>query len=125
MGATLAAMFPDRIDKVVLDGNMNVHQYWNGWESEMFAATDATFRGFLAGCVAAGPELCPFEKDKTPEQLEEEIVGLLDDLDRLSELLSGLGFHFKTDLRRVSRHVCGDSRVEYWHVPLLVELSAI
>jgi len=29
MGATVAAMFPDRMDKVVLDGVMNVHEYYN------------------------------------------------------------------------------------------------
>lgn len=29
MGATVAAMFPDRVDKIVLDGVMNAHQYYN------------------------------------------------------------------------------------------------
>lgn len=29
MGATVAAMFPDKMDKVVLDGVMNVHEYYN------------------------------------------------------------------------------------------------
>lgn len=30
LGATIAAMFPDRIDKMVLDGVVNVHQYYAG-----------------------------------------------------------------------------------------------
>lgn len=29
MGAKVAAMFPDRMDKVVFDGVMNVHEYYN------------------------------------------------------------------------------------------------
>lgn len=30
LGQTVAAMFPDRMDKVVLDGNLNVHDYYAG-----------------------------------------------------------------------------------------------
>jgi pimeloyl-ACP methyl ester carboxylesterase len=30
VSATLAAMFPDRIDKMVLDGVVNVDQYYEG-----------------------------------------------------------------------------------------------
>jgi pimeloyl-ACP methyl ester carboxylesterase len=30
LGATVASMFPDRIDKMVLDGVQNPHEYYNG-----------------------------------------------------------------------------------------------
>lgn len=30
LGATVAAMFPDRMDKVVLDGVVNIHEWLNG-----------------------------------------------------------------------------------------------
>ena len=30
LGATFSAMFPDKVDKVVLDGNVNVHEYYSG-----------------------------------------------------------------------------------------------
>lgn len=30
LGATVAAMFPDRMDKVVLDGVLNIDQYYSG-----------------------------------------------------------------------------------------------
>lgn len=29
LGATVAAMFPDRIDKLILDGVMNPHEYYH------------------------------------------------------------------------------------------------
>lgn len=29
LGATAAALFPDRMDKVILDGVMNVHEYYH------------------------------------------------------------------------------------------------
>tara|TARA_R110002060_G_scaffold58549_14_gene68534 strand:+ start:244 stop:648 length:405 start_codon:yes stop_codon:yes gene_type:complete len=30
LGATVVSMFPDRMDKVILDGVMNAHQYYSG-----------------------------------------------------------------------------------------------
>lgn len=30
LGATVASMFPDRMDKVILDGVMNPHEYYHG-----------------------------------------------------------------------------------------------
>lgn len=30
LGATAAAMYPDRMDKIVLDGVVNLDQYWSG-----------------------------------------------------------------------------------------------
>lgn len=29
LGATVAAMFPDRMDRLVLDGVVNIHNYYN------------------------------------------------------------------------------------------------
>lgn len=29
LGATVASMFPDRMDKVILDGVMNPHEYYH------------------------------------------------------------------------------------------------
>lgn len=29
LGSTLAVMFPDRIDRIVIDGVMNPHEYYN------------------------------------------------------------------------------------------------
>lgn len=31
LGATLAAMYPDRIDKMVIDGVVNPYEYTDGW----------------------------------------------------------------------------------------------
>ncbi|KAF2676598.1 alpha/beta-hydrolase [Lentithecium fluviatile CBS 122367] len=31
LGATVAAMFPDRIERIVLDGIANIHEYTDGW----------------------------------------------------------------------------------------------
>lgn len=30
LGATFSLMFPEKVDKVILDGNVNVEEYWSG-----------------------------------------------------------------------------------------------
>lgn len=49
LGATAAAMFPDRIDKVILDGVMNAHEYYHsvGYDS-LFQITSLYFRVLIA-----------------------------------------------------------------------------
>ncbi|KAL7619812.1 hypothetical protein AAE478_010357 [Parahypoxylon ruwenzoriense] len=70
MGATVAAMFPDRVDKVVLDGVMNSHEYYNSFgEPEMLASADDVFHEFLSGCVARR-ENCPLARNHTVAELE-------------------------------------------------------
>ncbi|KAI2463703.1 TAP-like protein-domain-containing protein [Annulohypoxylon bovei var. microspora] len=78
MGATVAAMFPDRIERIVLDGVMNSHQYYNSFgEPEMVASSDATWEEFMRGCIAM-PENCPLGRNKTFEVLEAEMAQLFD-----------------------------------------------
>ncbi|KAI4864053.1 TAP-like protein-domain-containing protein [Hypoxylon rubiginosum] len=76
LGATVAAMFPDKVDKVVLDGVMNAHQYYNMFgEPEMVAATDATWEQFLRGCIAM-PQNCALAHNRTFEELEATMLQL-------------------------------------------------
>ncbi|KAI0886732.1 TAP-like protein-domain-containing protein [Annulohypoxylon maeteangense] len=78
MGATVAAMFPDRIERIVLDGVMNSHQYYNSFgEPEMVASTDATWEEFMRGCVAT-PQNCALGRNKTFEMLEAEMAQLFE-----------------------------------------------
>jgi pimeloyl-ACP methyl ester carboxylesterase len=72
-------MFPDRIDKVILDGVVNPHEYVSNTEVEVFASTDAVFAAFCAGCVDA-PINCTIGVNKTAEQLEQEIKSFIDGL---------------------------------------------
>ncbi|SPO06306.1 related to hydrolases or acyltransferases (alpha/beta hydrolase superfamily) [Cephalotrichum gorgonifer] len=59
LGSTAAALFPDRIDKVILDGVMNVHEYYHkSGETNIVESVDATFEGFIAACFE-NPKKCP------------------------------------------------------------------
>jgi pimeloyl-ACP methyl ester carboxylesterase len=53
LGSYIAAMFPDRIGRMVLDGNVNPHDYQSGTYADLAEDTDAAFDGFLNTCFEA------------------------------------------------------------------------
>ncbi|KAL9014871.1 MAG: hypothetical protein Q9173_000489 [Seirophora scorigena] len=57
LGATVAAMFPDRMGRVVLDGVLNPLDYFTGRDVSQITATDVSFEGFFTGCVT-NPDIC-------------------------------------------------------------------
>ncbi|ERF70267.1 hypothetical protein EPUS_09105 [Endocarpon pusillum Z07020] len=78
LGATVAAMFPDRMDKVVLDGVLNLHQYYAGRDVEQLIAADESFNGFIEACVSS-PETCILAREGiTAQTLSTEINQLLE-----------------------------------------------
>lgn len=52
LGATVAAMFPDRMGLVVLDGVLNAHEYYHDYDIEWFVDMDAEFTTFIRECLA-------------------------------------------------------------------------
>lgn len=60
IGQTFASMFPLRIDRMVLDGVCNAHDYFFGsWFSNLSDA-DLILERFFQYCADAGPEKCSF-----------------------------------------------------------------
>ncbi|KDN37255.1 hypothetical protein K437DRAFT_259850 [Tilletiaria anomala UBC 951] len=54
LGSTFADMFPDEVNRVAIDGVVNVTDYYLGrWASTM-VNTDETFYGFIKECAKAG-----------------------------------------------------------------------
>ncbi|KAG8736481.1 hypothetical protein FRC10_009290 [Ceratobasidium sp. 414] len=63
LGATFAAMRPDLVKRMVLDGVSNAESYFNDvwqWGRDGMAETHKTFAGFLSTCIEAGPKYCAF-----------------------------------------------------------------
>ncbi|KAK5219066.1 hypothetical protein LTR99_006552 [Exophiala xenobiotica] len=60
-------MFPEKVDKVVLDGNVNVQEYYSGWEVQSISSLDSVVQGFYDGCVA-NPEECALAKEGQTSQ---------------------------------------------------------
>lgn len=78
LGSTLIAMFPDKIDKAVLDGVMNAHEYYN-INVEQVSDADGAFSGFCSQCVG-NKDLCPIAGDRTARELKEDIFAALEAL---------------------------------------------
>ena len=77
LGATVAAMFPDKMGKVVLDGCLYPHDYYAGNDVEQLTNTDASFDGFSTGCVAH-PEVCVLAQHATTaKELKAKFYDLL------------------------------------------------
>ncbi|KAL6404980.1 hypothetical protein AUP68_11819 [Ilyonectria robusta] len=80
LGATTAAMFPERMDKVILDGVVNPFEYYSNQEVELYKDTDKTFYGFCTGCVA-NPDKCVLAKENmTAAELEAKVYAFFEDL---------------------------------------------
>ncbi|KAF5866913.1 hypothetical protein ETB97_008718 [Aspergillus alliaceus] len=69
LGATLASMFPERIDKIVLDVVANPHEFYQKRDLQMLADMDKVFTGFCSECVAT-PDRCPLARNRTASKLE-------------------------------------------------------
>lgn len=79
LGNHLVSMFPERVDKVILDGVVNPHEYVANKEVAVFDDTDKAFSAFCSGCVDA-PQNCSLGINKTAGQLETEIKDFIDGL---------------------------------------------
>lgn len=107
LGATLVAMFPEKVDKVILDGVQNPHQYYHsqGYENftftsklfttplpatcslmgqnsdfEEWSQTDEVFSAIFVHCLN-NPTECRLAKHyKTAEELENAIWKMIDTL---------------------------------------------
>ncbi|KAG9097777.1 hypothetical protein FRC07_010731, partial [Ceratobasidium sp. 392] len=63
LGATFAAMRPDLVKRMVLDGVSDAEAYFNDvwqWSESGMADAHKTYTGLLSTCAEAGPEYCAF-----------------------------------------------------------------
>ncbi|KAM0321651.1 hypothetical protein ACHAQA_010007 [Verticillium albo-atrum] len=80
VGATFAAMFPDRVERIVLDGVQNIHEYYYGSWEELVADSDKVFSAFLRTCFER-PQLCDLAKhnpNATSDSIERKIYDVID-----------------------------------------------
>ncbi|KAJ3500369.1 hypothetical protein NLJ89_g9828 [Agrocybe chaxingu] len=60
LGASFAAMFPDKVERLVLDGVMDAENYYATLWSNSLLDTDKGLDQFFSGCAEAGPLGCAF-----------------------------------------------------------------
>ncbi|KAF9457253.1 TAP-like protein-domain-containing protein [Collybia nuda] len=75
LGATFAAMFPDKIERMIIDGVVDVENYYATLWTNNLLDTDKTMQTFFDGCAEAGPDDCPFYAP-TAEDISRNLTNL-------------------------------------------------
>ncbi|TAQ86409.1 hypothetical protein B7494_g5254 [Chlorociboria aeruginascens] len=79
LGATVASMFPDRIEKMILDGVQNPHEYYHAnADFQEWTDSDKEFSAIFTGCQAAPNNCALAHGNATATELEQAAWGLLD-----------------------------------------------
>jgi pimeloyl-ACP methyl ester carboxylesterase len=71
LGSTFATMFPDRIERALLDGVVNADVYFGGGGPSGVVDADAIFDRFVTYCDQAGAAGCPFYSQGGPTAIKE------------------------------------------------------
>ncbi|KAA8570852.1 hypothetical protein EYC84_000243 [Monilinia fructicola] len=72
IGGTFAAMYPDKIERLVSDGNVNYSEWYNGTGIHYTEDTDKVMLAFFEFCHAAGPQNCAFYSS-TPAAIQRRL----------------------------------------------------
>ena len=79
LGATLSAMFPDRIHRAVLDGVADARDYMAGGWSTNLVDTDLTFVKLAEYCYEGGVEHCPLWHEDGPAFIAADVQKIFAD----------------------------------------------
>ncbi|KAJ6505884.1 hypothetical protein C8R47DRAFT_1209822 [Mycena vitilis] len=60
IGATFASLFPDKVERMIIDGVVDADAWYSANVTILATDTDKVLQSFFDGCAAAGPELCAF-----------------------------------------------------------------
>lgn len=89
LGGAFAALYPDRVERMILDGVLSLeNEFTADWEGSL-ADGDKAAHFWFQQCFEAGPELCGFSQNATSwEELEQRYLSMLE---HLKENPIGLG----------------------------------
>ncbi|CAK7237908.1 hypothetical protein SEUCBS140593_010195, partial [Sporothrix eucalyptigena] len=63
LGGTFAAMYPDKVDRLVSDGNVDLREWYEKKHLNFLHDTDKVMQAFFDLCHRAGPDICAFYAD--------------------------------------------------------------
>ena len=72
LGLTFATLFPDKIDRMVLDGNVDAVEFSSGAGTHFLEDTDKVWGAFFTFCHLAGAKRCALYGD-SPSEIEERV----------------------------------------------------
>jgi len=80
LGGTFAAAFPDRVERLIVDGVVNYVNYAHALWSDNLIDTEKTMASFYYHCARVGYPTCALAKKEgktLPEDVENRVAGLL------------------------------------------------
>lgn len=81
LGSTYADMFPQDVNRLIIDGVVDVHDYMQGLWSDNLRDTEGGFDRFFDECIKAGPKACPLASEASDaKQLQKKFLHLLEKL---------------------------------------------
>lgn len=81
LGTTFAALFPNRVGRIAVDGVVDGEDYYQGKWTANIANGDDAFRYFFKSCYDAGKDKCSFWAD-SPDAIEARFHAVTTDLER-------------------------------------------
>ncbi|KAI0011040.1 alpha/beta-hydrolase [Xylariaceae sp. FL0662B] len=82
LGATFAAMFPDRVGRVVLDGVVDADHYVEPAWMDFLRDTDSVWDKFFLYCAESGPHCQLFQLGDGPEDIRKRVDEIMSRLQR-------------------------------------------
>lgn len=79
LGGMFAALWPEKVERMVNDGNVNYGEWTTNTHASFSNDADKVMNAFYKYCHLAGPDGCAFYSS-TPEAIEERLAGLLENL---------------------------------------------
>ncbi|EKM58438.1 uncharacterized protein PHACADRAFT_252753, partial [Phanerochaete carnosa HHB-10118-sp] len=79
LGATFAAMFPNHVERLIIDGVADAEDYYSGLWSNNLLDTDLALRMILDACVASGPLRCALY-ESTTDKVHTRLTAIFDSL---------------------------------------------
>ena len=82
LGQTYASMFPERSERVVIDGVCNIFDWYDElFKEEMWSDTENALAGFFDECAKAGDDLCALAPlAPNAAALQDKVMGFIDGL---------------------------------------------
>ncbi|KAJ8092780.1 hypothetical protein PM082_023608 [Marasmius tenuissimus] len=65
LGYTFAAMFPDKVERLIIDGVVGIEDYYRARLLNLAEDADKTLQWFFQSCKDTGPQSCAFYEDST------------------------------------------------------------
>ncbi|KAF9029165.1 hypothetical protein BDZ89DRAFT_1038704 [Hymenopellis radicata] len=120
LGATFAAMLPDKVGRLIIDGVCDSDDYYATLWSKNLVDSEKTLQGFFDGCYEAGPQRCSFYAP-SPDAISANLTALYNRLRTAAVPVKTDSGYGVVDYRRLRRAVFSSLYTPYAKFPLLAD----